>query len=68
MTWLETKLDGYDFCMESGKYQIRRKGEQVALYFYAGSLGFHRIGWRDSVEDAMFSAWILELEKRRKNE
>lgn len=68
MTWTELKYEEYDFCIASGKYQIRRKGEQVALYYYAGSLGFHRIGWRDSVEDAMFSAWILELKKRRKNE
>lgn len=68
MTWTELKYEGYDFCIASGKYQVRRKGEQVALYYYTGSLGFHRIGWRDSVEDAMFSAWILELKKRRSNE
>ena len=68
MTWSEVKYEGSDFCIVSGKYEIRRNGEEVALYFYAGSLDFHRIGWRDSVEDAMFSAWILELEKRRKNE
>lgn len=68
MTWTEFKYEGYDFCIASGKYQVRRKGEQVALYYYAESLGFHRIGWRDSVEDAMFSAWILELKKRRSNE
>lgn len=68
MTWTEVKYEGCDFCIMSGKYQIRRKGEQVALYFYAGSLGFHRIGWRDSVKDAMFSAWISELRTRRRNE
>lgn len=68
MTWIEVKYEGYDFCIMSGRYQIRRKGEQVALYYYAGSLGFCGIGWRDSVEDAMFSAWILELKKRRSNE
>lgn len=68
MTWTEVKYEGYDFCIASDRYQVRRKGEQVALYCYAGLLGFHRIGWRDSVEDAMFSAWILELRERRRNE
>lgn len=67
MTWTEVKYEGYDFCIMSGKYQIRRKDERVALYYYAGSLGFHRIGWRDSVEDAMFSAWYLELQGKREN-
>ena len=32
MTWFETKLDGYDFCVQSGDYEVRRKGEQVGLY------------------------------------
>lgn len=68
MTWTEVTIDGYDFCLESDYYQIRRKGEQVVLYYYTGLLGFYRIGWRNSVEDAMFSAWILELKKRRGNE
>lgn len=28
MTWFETKLDDYDFCVQSGDYEVRRKGEQ----------------------------------------
>ena len=62
MTWTEIKIDGYDFCMGSGDYQVRRKGEQVGLYYYD-----HRIGWCKDVEEGMFDAWILELKGRRKN-
>lgn len=62
MTWLEVKKDGYDFCIESGDYQIRRKGEQVGLWYYG-----YRIGWCNSVKHGMFNAWVLSLEKEREN-
>lgn len=68
MTWTEIKYEEYDFCMISDKYQIKRKGEQVALYYYFEASGFHRICWCDSVEDGMFKAWYLKLKNGRKNE
>ena len=63
MTWTEIKIDGYDFCVMSdgGTYEVKRKGEQVGLWY----LG-HRIGWYGDVEDAMFTAWILNLKGERK--
>lgn len=62
MTWTEIKIDGYDFCMESGDYQVRRKGEQVGLYYYD-----HRTGWYKDVKEGMFRAWVLELYGRKRN-
>lgn len=62
MTWSEVKYEGYDFCIMSGKYQVRRKGEQVGLYYYD-----HRIGWCKDVEEGMFRAWVLELYGRKRN-
>ena len=66
MTWTEIKIDGYDFCTESGNYQVRRKGEQVELWYLGHRIGWYRIGWCGDIEDGMFEAWILELKKRRR--
>ena len=63
MIWNEIKMVGYDFSIQSGKYQVRRRGEQFGLYYYD-----HRIGWCENVEDGMFKAWTLELKGKRKNE
>lgn len=63
MTWSEVKVDGYDYCTESGNYQVRRKGEQVGLWY----LGY-RIGWCEDIEDGMFKAWTLRLKGKRRNE
>lgn len=62
MTWFEIKLDGYDFCVQSGDYEVRRKGEQVGLYYYD-----HRLGWCNDVKEGMFRAWVLELYGRKRN-
>ena len=62
MTWFETKLDDYDFCVQSGDYEVRRKGEQVGLYYYS-----HIIGWCNDVKEGMFRAWVLELYGRKRN-
>ena len=63
MTWTEVKIEGYDFCLESGYYQIRRKGEQVGVWYYN-----YRIGWHNSVKHGMFAAWVLALREKRENE
>ena len=62
MTWFETKLDGYDFCVQSGDYEVRRKCEQVGLYYHD-----HRLNWCNDVEEGMFRAWILGLYGRKRN-
>lgn len=62
MTWNEIKIDGYDFCIQSGDWTVKRKGEQVELYYYD-----HRIRWCKNVEEGMFEAWILELKGKREN-
>ncbi len=63
MTWFETKLDGYDFCVQSGNYGVRRQGKQVGLYYHE-----HRLAWCDNVEEGMFRAWVLGLYRRKENE
>ena len=62
MIWNEIKVDGYDFCIQSGDWMVRQKGEQVELHYYN-----YRIGWCNDVEEGMFKAWILELKGRRRN-
>lgn len=54
MTWIEVKVEGYDFCLESGKWQVRRKGEQVGKYMFG-----RRIGWCNTVAEGMRDIWIL---------
>ncbi len=63
MTWTEIKVERYDFCLESGNYQIRRKGEQVGLWHCN-----YRIEWCNSVRHGMFIAWALVLRRKRENE
>ena len=60
MTWTEVKIEGYDFCLESGCYQIRRKGEQIGLYCFG-----RRVAWCDDVSEGMRRVWILKLRKRK---
>ena len=62
MTWTEVKIEGYDFCLESGKWQIRRKGGQVGLWHCN-----YRIEWCNSVRHGMFTAWALVLRKERES-
>lgn len=63
MMWTEVKIEGYDFCLESGEWQIRRKGEQVGLWHCN-----YRIEWCNSVRHGMFIAWVLVLRRKRENE
>ena len=56
MTWTEVKIEGYDFCLESGYYQIRRKGEQIGIYCFG-----RRVTWCDDVSEGMRRVWILKL-------
>lgn len=70
MTWIEVKVEGYDFCTQSGEWQIRRKGEQVGIwYFLDGQFDKYwvRLRWCDDISDGMFQVWIMELIEKRKN-
>ena len=60
MTWTEVKVEGYDFCLESGYYQIRRKGEQIGIYCFG-----RRFTWCDDVSEGMRQVWILKLRRRK---
>ena len=71
MTWTEVKIEGYDFCLESGEWQIRRKKEQVGIWFSPdGEFDKYtiRMNWCDNVADGMFKVWSIELSHNRKNE
>lgn len=71
MTWNEVKVEGYDFCTQSGKWQVRRKGEQVGIWFSPdGQFDEYcnRVGWCDDISDGMFQVWVMELREQRKNE
>lgn len=71
MTWTEVKIEGYDFCTQSGEWQVRRKQEQVGIWFSPdGQFDKYcsRISWCKDVSDGMFRVWIMELRGQRKNE
>ncbi len=71
MTWTEIKIEGYDFCIESGEWQVRRKGEQIGLWYSLnGQFDKYccRVNWCGDISDGMFRAWVVELREKRKNE
>lgn len=71
MTWNEVKVDGYDFCLEFDEWQVRRKGEQVGIW-YSPDGQFNKyckkINWCDDISEGIFLVWKIELRGQRKNE
>lgn len=60
MIWNEVKIEGFDFCIQSGDWLVTRKGKQVGLCYCN-----YRLRWCDDIEERMFIAWMAELRDRR---